>query len=245
MNADSSLPPDTWTKEELLEMLLDEKKPSRKLQLKKGDVEVQRIYKDDHLIVEKHYKGGLDNFNEYETQRLLAIGFIHACKDKVASLNGYDTKTQRHNQTITRVVHTEWFGFDTDSWRELNNSFSENIPALLAWVRGVLLAVYDFHKAGFVHCDLLPKNIAINCSKLDKNSFQLELEKIFIFDLEFCLTPQNKRNALPRDGWFDNKGEPRGLGYSHHSQWTLPYYVCYAEDGKTHIVKRTTHGEVV
>ena len=218
-----------WSLEHLVEMLRDEKMPSQKLTLKDGLIEVQRVVFEGVPCIEKRYLGNISQRQNYEIEQLQRIrrtGNL-AVTENVASIYSMGTE---------EVIFTRWFGLDTDSWRRLlpDSPFEKNVPFLLAWVRGVLKACYEFHKLGFVHCDLLPQNIVIRHKVQDVSNGQytLMLDKPFIIDLEFGLAPLTGGTwgeGVIRHGWRYNDGRAIKLAPAWHSE-----YICAGEIKKMH-----------
>lgn len=223
-----------WSLDQLVAMLRDENAPSPKLILKQGRIEVQRVLFKNKPSIEKRYLGNLSDRQQYEIQQLQKIGGLNDVLDHVASLSSSENMSTYQGRE--NVARTRWYGLDTQSWQRLaegdNSPFKRNVPTLLAWVSGVLQACKVFHKLGFVLCDLLPQNIVIRhrVDDADAGRYTLLMDKPFIFDLEFCLSPQKGGRwgtGQVRDGWVKNDGSPLLLTPAYHSE-----FICAGEVAK-------------
>nr|MDP2191342.1 hypothetical protein [Rhodoferax sp.] len=224
-----------WSLDQLAAMLRDELTESEKLTLKDGCIEVQRVVFNGKSCIEKRYLRSLSERQQCEMQQLLCVGGLPALLNDVASLASSENMSVEGVRKS--VARTRWYGHDTSSWMRLaegdNSPFRRSVPTMLAWVSGVLRACYEFHRLGFVHCDLLPQNIVIR-HRVDHarpGRYTLLLDQPFIIDLELCLGP-NKRGLWgkgdQRDGWFRNNGAPLFVVPARHSE-----FICAGE-----IVKR-------
>lgn len=244
-----------WTNEQLLRMLLDKQASNfPTLQLKGGLVEVKRVVVADapEPLIEKRYLGRLSNFAKREFEYLNKVNLKGL--ERVALMRSLHYIPG--SSMAETVVRTAWHGLDTLSWAQLLKAqpgrngqdqpqycFTRSAPAVLAWVRGVLRSCQTFHSLGFVHCDLLSRNIVIPYTVVNagQRQFELNLDEPRIIDLELCLGPTTHGawgEPPPRTGFFDNLGNPLRLNPQDRSEHLCPWLVKKQPDDALDTVAR-------
>ncbi|MEN9373163.1 MAG: hypothetical protein RIR79_715 [Pseudomonadota bacterium] len=234
-------PVEQWTNEHLFLIASQrdwDKVPP--LSLKDGDVMVQLVQKpvkdETELLVEKRYTGRLKRFAQRELDSFNKVNYKGM--ERFDLLRSYEKGTLLPDP----IVRTKWCGLDTNNWAQLlkvnrgrngveqpQHCFTKEAAAILAWVRGVLRSMQNFHEDGFVHCDLLSRNIVIPCTAVEGNNFQfiLDLDNPNIIDLELCLSPKEFNSAkwgepFGRNGFFDNNNKPLSLNPEDRSEYLCP-----------------------
>lgn len=225
-----------WSNEDLLRIIRKQEwKQVPALHLKGGYVLIQLVQSGKQFLVEKRYQGRLAHFAKRELDYFNKVNY-HGM-ERVNLLRSMETtQSTVLNET---VVRTQWCGLDTRNWAQLLKAnrgrngedqaqycFTNKAAVVLAWVRGVLRSIQAFHQDGFVHCDLLARNIVIPCTPIagESHQFELQLDTPYIIDLELCLGPQTSDmnkwgSALVRDGFFDNTGKPLPLNPQDRSEY--------------------------
>lgn len=248
-----------WTRVTLRRMLLDPVYVPPPLFLKLDDsgklesrkVEIRRYLDADSQLphVDKRYVGRYAKSAGYEKQMLDAVQNLPIVKEHFVGLRSHSNASSERHNTATNAsgsgskLITRWSGLSLSSWAyELLPAerlpFRDNPRALLALVRAVLRATEEFHKLGFVHCDLLLQNILLDAKfDADTGLFTFDLANLKIIDLEFSLTPVQQTTLADggfvparRADWFRDTG---GTAITLLPHWHSDLLVSHAIDKDT------------
>lgn len=215
----------SWSRAQLIAMLKDRDAKSVRLILKKGDTEVQRVTHNGKVCVAKSYGKNLAANQGREVAFLIKSQSL----DVGITSHIVPLVTVQNQSTLAQMdFYTKWGGFDLDQWHILlgaNHPYMNTVPGLLSLVYGILDATYAFHAQGYVHNDLLMRNLIMDYRYDEKtNTGQLHLDTICMIDFEFTLPPRfNKRgvNILQNPIWLDQNDDEIILNPLFHSK-----YVC-------------------
>jgi serine/threonine protein kinase len=225
-------------------------------------IEVRRLYslRDRYASIEKRYVGAYEKRADEESDMLEATRSLNLVREHLADYGGKDHAGSSSNLVTSTYVRTRWRGLSIKSWQGLlkdeQSPFSNSVVAYLALVRAIVRALRAFHEAGFVHGDLLPQNIVIPARHNPQDgTWELELDKLRLIDLEFTLTPSeplkvsNTNKIERRTDWFREKnGNVIWVHPIGHSLQLLPgaftrnKVVRVDGDGKKYAVDEITKG---
>ena len=230
-----------WSADELLRMLADPRYLPPPLGLKcdkpAGEdipgthkIEVRRVFRRDDQIayIQKRYLGRYAHRAQYELALLDVVQKIPVVRDHVVGAAG-----QFHGQNNHGLVLTmRWGGLSVEDWNVLlgeQSPFKTSCVAVLSLVRAVLRASSQFHSMGFVHGDLLLRNVVLPQMASDKpGRHRLDMSKTRLIDLEFSLAPLtaiksgSTQSLIPREWFKETQGATIWLHPEYHSAQMNP-----------------------
>ncbi len=225
-----------WSRDDLRRMALDRQWGPPPLGLKRDvdrndkpipgteKVEIRREYNAEQKVpfIKKKYLHLYAKRVNYERHMLEAVGKLDALRAHVVDLSGVMNVGRTNMEVLTR-----WRGLSVRDWDALldeESPFRRSCVAVLGLVRAILTATREFHRLGFVHCDLLLHNLVMEGVFPDgrRDALRLLLNTTRLIDLEFTLPPLSSLRVSglhfePREWPRDTNGDLIWLDVRSHS----------------------------